>query len=119
MARNEHATAEGATWSFKVYEPPVKFQRGDVDGSGDVTIGDPVGILLHLFIAGVEHPPCLDALDVNDDGQVAIGDAVAELDWLFRGGPPPAPPGVASCGNDPTADIGGDLGCETPESCVN
>jgi hypothetical protein len=44
------------------------FRRGDCDGDGFITIGDPVYILLFLFTGRVQ-PACLDALDIDDDGR--------------------------------------------------
>jgi hypothetical protein len=92
---------------------PVVFRRGDVVPDGVVAINDPITILLYQF-DGPLFPPCLDALDFNDNGQIQIDDALGSLFFQFAGATPPADPGAATCGPDPTADS---LGCETyPEA---
>ena len=89
---------------------PPSFVRGAVNGDGEVDIGDPITILLHLF-AG-EKLSCLEAADADDGGALDLADALRVLDYLFLDASPlPAPAGA--CGADPTPD---GLGCATP-SC--
>jgi len=85
-----------------------RFRRGDVNGSGNIDISDPVGIVLHLFL-GEGPPGCLDAADVDDSGVLDLSDAISLIEFLFMGGPAfPAP--YPSCGEDPTVD---GLDCES------
>lgn len=93
---------------------PVRFLRGDVDGSGRVEMSDAVATLANLFL-GTRELDCKDAADSNDDGQLAISDAVHTLSFLFTGGvrmPAPFP----NCGEDSTADA---LGCGKSPSCTD
>jgi len=87
---------------------PGQFIRGDADGSGGLTIGDPVRTLSYLFL-GAAAPPCLDAADANDSGRLDLSDATYTLGYLFLGGrSPPAP--FPRKGSDPTSD---GLGCSS------
>ena len=57
---------------------------------------------------------------MNNDATVDISDGIAVLNWLFAGGPAPAPPGPgpALCGIDPDpAGSDRDLGCEDYNAC--
>jgi RNA polymerase sigma factor (sigma-70 family) len=80
----------------------MEFRRGDADGDLRAELTDAVIILSGLFLGG--DLPCEDAADVDDDGALRLTDAVQLLVHLFLSGPPPAPPGLAGCGRDPTAD---------------
>ncbi len=85
-----------------------RFVRGDMNGSGLLSIADVVHILLYVF-AGIAPGPCLDAADADDNGNVSIGDAIYILQYMFAGGPPPPAPtpepvGPTVPGIDPTAD---------------
>lgn len=91
------------------------FRRGDVDGDGTITIGDPIGLLNHLF-AGAPEPACPDTGDADDSGNYTIGDAITLLNYLFGGGSPPATPGPSECGPDPQEDGWLPEGCAYP-SC--
>ncbi|MBN1419838.1 MAG: hypothetical protein JXP34_13745, partial [Planctomycetes bacterium] len=51
--------------------PEGKFRRGDVDANGTLTIGDPIGLLDHLF-ADAPEPSCPDAADIDDNGSYTI-----------------------------------------------
>jgi len=86
------------------------FHRGDVDGSGSLTIGDAITLLNYQFAGGAK-PPCLDACDTDDSGALTIGDPIYLLSYMFAGGPPPAAPGPpgSPCSPDTT---GVALGCE-------
>ncbi|MBN1420690.1 MAG: hypothetical protein JXP34_18100 [Planctomycetes bacterium] len=83
--------------------PEPVFLRGDVDGNGLITIGDPINLLNHMF-ADTAEPKCPDAGDIDDDGHYTIGDAVALLNFQFASGTPPKDPGPTACGPDPTPD---------------
>jgi hypothetical protein len=81
---------------------PTGFKRGDADASGKLDITDAVSTLMFLFMGGTA-PPCMDAADTDDSGKLDITDAVSSLMFQFMGGDPPAAPGPATCGPDPTA----------------
>ncbi|MBI4601144.1 MAG: VCBS repeat-containing protein [Planctomycetes bacterium] len=91
---------------FEAPDPPLGFQRADVNGDLTRDLSDAIAILGHLFLGG-EAPGCLAAADVNDSGSVDLSDAIALLAYLFLGAvPPPAPfPGF---GDDRTPD---GIGC--------
>jgi len=93
--------------SFADDSVPGKFIRGDANGSGELTIVDPIRTLSYLFLGATA--PCLDAADANDSGEVDLSDATFMLSFLFLGGrSPPSPfPGK---GSDPTSD---GLGCSS------
>jgi hypothetical protein len=95
---------------FDIGPVEPRFRRGDSNGDGRLGIADPLTNLFFQFDGG--PVPCRDALDFDDNGSLSIQDPVGNLIHQFNGGPPPAPPG-AVCGEDPTADSGGDLGCVT------
>lgn len=76
------------------------FQRGDVDGSGELNISDPIASLAYQF-AGGPTPSCGDAADDDDSGEINISDPIYSLAYQFAGGPAPAEP-FPGCGPDPT-----------------
>lgn len=79
------------------------FIRGDYNLDNNFDIGDPIGLLGHLF-SQEPASTCPDSGDANDDGTLDIGDAVAMLDNLFNNGLPlPAP--FPNLGPDRTADL--------------
>jgi hypothetical protein len=59
-------------------------KRGDVDGNGDVTIGD-VTALIDYLLSGSEEGLNLDNADCNLDEGVTIGDVTALIDYLLSG----------------------------------
>jgi len=89
------------------------FLRGDCNTDGSPNVADAIFLLAILFSGGTAAG-CVDGCDSNDDGSMNIADAVHFLAFLFAGGAPPTPPGVQSCGLDPTADS---LDCLTPGPC--
>jgi subtilisin-like proprotein convertase family protein len=86
--------------------PPQEiFRRGDINSDSSVNIADAVRLLNGLFVPGSNQPECYDSADVNDDGSTNVADAVYLLGSLFiPGSPDPPPPGLQSCGPDPTDD---------------
>ncbi|MBI4601005.1 MAG: formylglycine-generating enzyme family protein [Planctomycetes bacterium] len=82
---------------------------------------DAIFILQRLFEGG-EPFACADAADADDNGKIDITDAIYILNFAFvtkAARPrrlPPAP--YPSCGEDPTLDDPGDLGCERYGGCA-
>jgi pimeloyl-ACP methyl ester carboxylesterase len=91
------------------------FRRGDANGDGRMDISDAARTLVVLFVDPAARLACEDAADSNDDGRIDIADASFSLNYLFSGGPAPAPPGPERCGADPSADelaeCAADAGC--------
>jgi hypothetical protein len=75
-----------------------------VDGSGALSLSDPIQMLGRLFLGESYDQDCEDAVDADDDGILGLTDAIVILEYLFLGGPRTAPPGPIDCGPDPTAD---------------
>ena len=94
------------------------FRRGDASDNGGVNLSSAIFILNFLFTERVNMLPCEEAGDINNDGSVNLTDPVSLLNHLFGPQPPPAPPGLETCGPDPD-DPGtpGDMGCESYTSC--
>ncbi len=63
-------------------EPVLQFLRGDVNGDGNLNVGDAINLLQFAF-AGERRPECLDAADANDDGRVNLADTLTILAYLF------------------------------------
>jgi hypothetical protein len=86
--------------------PGPLFVRGDVDGSGTLTVTDSIRVLWAIFLG--QPLDCEEAADVNDDGLLNITDPIYLFDFVFRGGPlPPAP------FPEPGPDLDDDpLGCD-------
>jgi hypothetical protein len=89
----------------------VLFRRGDVDGTGTVTIADAVRLLDDLF-RPTEPMTCTAAGDVNDDSRLNLLDPIAIVGLLF--GRREIPPPAVACGVDPTPDR---LSCEMALGC--
>jgi hypothetical protein len=90
------------------------FLRGDSNANRSVDIGDAVFTLFAIFGLKGSPPGCLEAMDSNDDGLLGVTDAIHLLTYLFRAGPPLAPP-FPFCGPDPTPDA---IGCSEPPPCI-
>ena len=58
--------------------------RGDVDGDGNVGIGD-VTTLIDYLLSGNATDVDLTAADVDSDGNVGIGDVTTLIDYLLSG----------------------------------
>jgi len=65
---------------------------GDVNGDGEIDVGDIVYLVGYLYLAG--PPPDCDPTticgDANGNGIVNVGDICFLFNYLFKGGPPPA-----------------------------
>ena len=59
----------------------VAFLLGDVDGDGQITIGD-VTRLIDMLISGSSSYNA--SADVDGDGQITIGDVTALIDLLLH-----------------------------------
>jgi len=88
----------------------ARFIRGDTDGTGNFTIGDGIQILMRQF-GGLQSylSNCEETGDVDGNGQLTIGDAVWLFNYMFVGGPAPAPPSP-TCGDVAKENL--KLGCE-------
>ncbi len=80
------------TFSVTEYqEPPVpspfSLSRGDVNGDGEITIGD-VSALIDLLLGGFANYDTRQRADVNQDKEVTIGDVSTLIDHLLGGALP-------------------------------
>jgi len=73
-----------------------RVSRGDCNDDSAEDISDAVALLLHLFVEG-KTLPCLEACDIDADGSATVSDAIRLLEFIFRAGPPPAPPRFPGC----------------------
>ncbi|MBN1419278.1 MAG: hypothetical protein JXP34_10905 [Planctomycetes bacterium] len=95
------------TISFRIEESPAApFIRGDLDGSGQLEIGDAIQVLEYLYMGRILA--CPKSADANDSGLVDLADAVYLLNFIFASGSAPPPP-YPERGADPTPDL---LPCE-------
>jgi hypothetical protein len=81
-----------AVWSNQTFRFDLE-TYGDVNGDGNVDLGDVVFLLNYLFKSGGAPEP-LSVGDANGDCNVDIGDVIYLLNYLFKGGISP----VAGCG---------------------
>jgi hypothetical protein len=84
------------------------FIRGDVNQSGDVSLGDAFVLSDHLFGSG-RFLSCRDAADVEDDGSINLGDVLSILGYCIDRKSQPPPP-FPLPGDDPTDDT---IGCQS------
>ncbi len=73
-------------WYNNSWEPIAgsSFQRGDVNGDGQVKIGD-VTTLINYLLSGDASGINLQAADCDQNGQVKIGDVTALINYLLSG----------------------------------
>ena len=57
---------------------------GDVDGDGEVSIGDMTALIDLLLGDGVFDADMMQRAEINGDGEVTIGDVSALIDILLR-----------------------------------
>ena len=70
---------------YQVYvkgEPVPAYIIGDVNGDGEVSIGD-VSALIDLLLGGGADSATVKRGDVNQDGELSIGDVSALIDILL------------------------------------
>lgn len=99
---------------------PRPYIRGDVNGSGHLSLVDIV--LVARYVVGLESPTCLQAYDVDgslDTGgsSVTLTDAMYLAQFLFMPNtlPPPAPYPVCGLGSAGSATA---LGCNASSFCA-
>jgi hypothetical protein len=96
----------------QVGRPAVSFRRGDVDGSGRLSVADAIAHLQIVFGRRAPNFDCEDVLDLSDDGKVNVLDSLWALQYVFsRGRSPPGP--YPLCGLDSSAEWT-PLRCEEP-----
>jgi hypothetical protein len=67
------------------------YKCGDVNGDGQVNVGDAVYLINFAFKFGPSPVPlCIG--DTNGDGNTNVGDIVYLINFVFKGGPPPVEP---------------------------
>ncbi len=69
----------------------ISYIPGDVNGDGEVNVGDVVRLVDYLYRGGTPPHP-LETGDTNCDGSINVGDVVYLVAYLYRGGPPPGCP---------------------------
>ncbi len=74
-------------WPVVEFEPLL----GDFDLDGQITVGDAVEMIQHIFLDKPHFAP-VETGDVNCDGQMNVGDAIYMIAYIFRFGPPPGCP---------------------------
>lgn len=74
-------------WSNEVFSFDLE-NYGDVNGDGNIDVGDVILLINYLFRSGPSPWPLVRG-DVNGDCQVEVGDAVYLINYLFKGGSQP------------------------------
>jgi len=69
----------------------ISYIPGDVNGDGEVDLGDVLYLISYLYKGGPAPQP-MAAGDVNCDGTIDLGDVLYLTSYLYRGGPPPGCP---------------------------
>jgi hypothetical protein len=75
------------SWSNQVFSLRVE-NYGDVNGDGNINLGDVVFLINFLFKGGPSPQP-VSSGDANGDCEVNLGDVVYLINYLFKGGPRP------------------------------
>lgn len=75
-------------WSNEVFSFDLE-DYGDVNGDGNIDVGDVVFLVNYLFRSGPAPSP-VSRGDISGDCQVDVGDVVYLINYLFKGGPKPA-----------------------------
>ncbi len=83
-------------WSGKLYAAGsrgltvLKYSNicGDVNGDGNINVGDPIFYVNWIFKGGLA-PLDMEQADVNCDNHENIGDAVFMINYIFKGGDAP------------------------------
>ncbi len=76
-----------SSWSNEVFSFDLE-NYGDVNGNGNIDIGDVVFLVNYLYRKGPSPSP-ISRGDINGDCRVEIGDVVHLINYLFKGGPQP------------------------------
>jgi hypothetical protein len=81
----EYAHLDGGTSNPGYFsEKGGTFLRGDVNGDGQVKIGD-VTILISYLLSGDTSGINLQAADCDQNGEIQIGDVTALINYLLSG----------------------------------
>ena len=80
----DYAHIDGGPSNPGYFTAKVDFLRGDVNGDGQVSIGD-VTTLIDYLLSGDASGINLAAADCNQDNGVSIGDVTALIDFLLAG----------------------------------
>jgi hypothetical protein len=75
------------TWSNEIFSFDLE-NYGDVNGDGNVDVGDVIFLINYLFRSGPSPAPMVRG-DVTGDCQVEVGDVVYLINYLFKGGSQP------------------------------
>ena len=79
-----YAHIDGGPSNPGYFTEKANFERGDVNGDGQVKIND-VTALIDYLLSGNGSSINVDAADCNQDGQVKINDVTALIDYLLSG----------------------------------
>ena len=76
------------SWSNEIFSFDLE-NYGDVNGDGNIDVGDVVFLVNYLYRSGPTPTPVSQG-DISGDCQVDVGDVVYLINYLFKGGPKPA-----------------------------
>jgi aminopeptidase N len=76
------------TMSYSIYIAPTDPRPGDANVDSEVSVGDVVFLINHIFKGG-PAPEVPNWADANADCEVSVGDAVYLINHIFREGPAP------------------------------
>ena len=71
-------------WNRFVHIQAIDILPGDVDGDGEVTIGDANSVIDVVIMGGNNGHTRIPAADVNGDGEVSIADVNAIIDIILK-----------------------------------
>ena len=80
----EYAHIDGGSSNPGYFTAKVDFMRGDVNGDGQVKIGD-VTTLINYLLSGDASGINLQAADCDQNGEIKIGDVTALINYLLSG----------------------------------
>lgn len=78
----------GTSYDYATIKYVQDIGRGDVNGSGSITISDVISLASYMFKNGTPPDP-LDKGDCNCDCNISVGDIVYLINYLFKSGPAP------------------------------
>ncbi|MCP4567218.1 MAG: PKD domain-containing protein [FCB group bacterium] len=86
QAKDDYGDGDESDWS--TVSSISLLQRGEVNGDGNINVGDAVYLINYVFKSG-ETPEPLDRGDANCDLSVNVGDAVWVINYVFKSGSAP------------------------------